>query len=1310
MSMPIQAAHVRGPARGAYLARTLLVVLWVAASAVAQTPIRVGAHENPPLVTRNAEGTPQGLIVDLLEDIARERNRPLEFVFAPVSTLFSELRDGHLDVVAAIGSTELRASAFDLSAAALETPTEVYVVPGVVANTLTDLADKRVAVAETDGHAEVVRAQLSAYGRTADLVVLQDYASVAAALEAGRADAGIVTQQARTELPAFEKFTRTSIPLSPVSIRFAFPKGRNRMLLYAVNARLEQEKSDHFSPLNRAMVRWMGGTLQGYAWRMFRRLLLVSGLAIGALLVIAIALRLQIRRKTRELTLANAQLRNEMGKRLEAQRELENSERYHRALIEHSNDVVGILDREGTVRYISPSVARVFGHAPERLAGLKAFELMHPDDAERLQGHFEDVLNHPDEPRRSEFRVRDGAGAWRHIESVEVNLLANPVVAGIVINFRDVSDRQEARMRLEQSEEYFRSLIENSLEIILIFDQDFVVHYVSPSIETVLGYTPEEVLNTMVFEHVHPDDAPTLMAVHESGMKNPGVPNWSEFRARHKNGQWRALESIGNNLLHHSVVGGIVVNCRDITERKEAEMVMRQQARLDTFMREVGTVLTESDTLTDSVHRCAEAAVNRLGLASASVWVVSARGDCLNLVASAGNAVSECLETTMPLGESPVGMVAQQQRPFVTNALENEPSLHDADGLRKAGVAAFAAYPLLVEQSVVGVAAYYHTAPLSETVLESLATATRSMAVAIRRRQAEHALRDSEAMVRAIFETAIEGIVVSDAQGVIVSVNHATEKLFGYSAAELIGQNVRVLMPPPYADEHDQYLARYQLSGERRVMGTGREVRGRHKNGSLVDIAVSVSEIRVDNQTLFTGIIHDITEAKKAEAALKESEERFRALVEHAPEAIIVIDHATGRFEDVNENAVKLFGVDRRTLLEMNPSQLSPEVQPDGTPSVVKFLDMLDVAMRGGTPVFEWTHRHSSGREFQCELRLLRLPSRDRQLVRGSITDITERKRVEQVLENYRVTLEEEVTARTEELADKNHALETTLQQLRETQDQLVINQKMASLGALTAGIAHEIKNPLNFVNNFADLTAELVQELEQALATQLPAMDDAVQREVRGLLADVRLNTGKISEHGKRADSIVRSMLLHSRGKSGERQKTDLNALLDEYVKLAYHGMRALDVAFNIAIETDYDPAVGHVDVVPQDLSRVFLNLINNACYAAHERKLKEDGCFEPKLWVTSRDAGAHVRIEVRDNGNGMTKEIRDRIFEPFFTTKPAGRGSGLGLSISYDIIVQEHHGELLVDSSPGEYTQFTLILPRHIEESRQPKGTPSA
>jgi signal transduction histidine kinase len=281
-----------------------------------------------------------------------------------------------------------------------------------------------------------------------------------------------------------------------------------------------------------------------------------------------------------------------------------------------------------------------------------------------------------------------------------------------------------------------------------------------------------------------------------------------------------------------------------------------------------------------------------------------------------------------------------------------------------------------------------------------------------------------------------------------------------------------------------------------------------------------------------------------------------------------------------------------------------------------------------------------------------------------------------------------------EEQRQRERDLQAAHDQLKAAQANLIQAEKMASLGQLTAGIAHEIKNPLNFVNNFAELSRELLGELKEALASA-PAGNSA--EDVAELATTLDGNLAKIAEHGRRADGIVKSMLEHSRGGSGERRPSDLNALIEEALNLAFHGARAQDQRFNVTLERDLDPSLGLIEIVPQDISRVFLNLFANGFYAVNKRRLEGgDPAFVPVLRVTTRNRGEEVEVRVRDNGAGMPPEILDKAFTPFFTTKPTGEGTGLGLSISWDIVVQQHRGAIAVDSREGEFTEFTLQLPR--------------
>jgi PAS domain S-box-containing protein len=420
----------------------------------------------------------------------------------------------------------------------------------------------------------------------------------------------------------------------------------------------------------------------------------------------------------------------------------------------------------------------------------------------------------------------------------------------------------------------------------------------------------------------------------------------------------------------------------------------------------------------------------------------------------------------------------------------------------------------------------------------------------------------------------------------------------------------------------------------------------------------------------FVSIVTDITERKRAEADLAESEAQLRSILENSPIGVAMIDDDNiirfhnPRFPEIlggpGENLVgtssKRFWTDLKER-EKSMKRFREEGRVLSREVMYRGLDGRDIWSLSSYETAEW------------EGKLARLIW---------IYDITEEKANREAL----------VVARDE--------AEAALADLQKAQQRLIQAEKMASLGQLTAGIAHEIKNPLNFVNNFAKLSDELLAELAGILEAPIAALDAEARDDAKDLFKTVRENLGKINQHGKRADSIVKNMLLHSREGPSERQTVNLNAIADEALNLAYHGARAEHPGFNIEMVKSLDPDLGEVECFPQDMMRVFLNLITNGMYAANKRGTQAGGDFSPTISLTTRADGDRIEVEVRDNGTGIAPEVRDKIFMPFFTTKPAGEGTGLGLSLSYDIVVKQHGGELTVESEPDEFTAFRVTIPR--------------
>ena len=928
-----------------------------------------------------------------------------------------------------------------------------------------------------------------------------------------------------------------------------------------------------------------------------------------------------------------------------AQAALALSEERHALVTRATSD--GIYDWNVTddLLYVSDTLMRLFEFDLDIKASRMWAERVHEDDYDAYVAAIGAHFKGETEALECEYRVRKGDGGYRWVHDRGVGVRdRDGRVTRLVGAVRDITEIKEARAELDRTEARLLSSLATISDGILLVDADNRVQlwndrYIEIFSEAAGGADISEVIfkGRPFFEMIR--DGYNL------GMFKPhpdGVDAWVAARTQaweQPASQWEMELANGNWLLlneRRMPDGGRVSVYTDITELKRREQ--EAQAARERF-EEAIEAISSGFALFDAEDRLV-------------IW--NSRFQ---------EYFSEVADVFTPGVPFPEILAASNERGMFPGAGDDPEGFLTALLEKRAKGGGQAREQHLAS----GVWLQITDHRTKDGGLVSIYTDVTEL----KAREAE--IRKQSAILELTLENMGQGISMVDRDLNTVAFNKKFIEMFeypeeqfgrGFSMADAFRYNAERGEYGP-GDVEEQVRERLELS---RKFLAHRFERIR-PDGTVIEIVGNPIE-----GGGFVSTYTDITERKRAEQASRDSEARLLGILENSPIGVAIIDDDNiirfhnprfpeilgGAGEDLVGTSSARFWTDRKER-EESIAQFREEGRVRSREVRYRAMDGRDIWSLSSYEKAEWEGKPA---------RLI------------WIYDITEEKANREAL----------VVARDE--------AEAALADLQKAQQRLVQAEKMASLGQLTAGIAHEIKNPLNFVNNFAKLSDELLAELGDLLEAPIKALDEETRDDAEDLFRTVRDNLAKINQHGKRADSIVKNMLLHSREGPSERQVVNLNAIAEEALGLAYHGARAEHPDFNIEMEKSLDPELGEVECFPQDLMRVFLNLISNAMYAANKRA-KEPGIeagdgFSPTISLTTRAEGDRIEIVVRDNGAGIPPEVRDKIFVPFFTTKPAGEGTGLGLSLSYDIVVKQHGGELTVDSEPGKFTAFRVTLPR--------------
>jgi len=1037
--------------------------------------------------------------------------------------------------------------------------------------------------------------------------------------------------------------------------------------------------------------------------------------------------------------------------------ELVRTETLFNTIVENSLDAMVILDGEGNFTYSSPSYERILGFRPNERVGGSLYERIHPDDVQSVATAFGQFIEQQGAPLHAEVRARHKDGSWRHIEAVGVNLLDHPSVRGIVVTLRDVSETRRAEQGLQRSkeklrlyldsspdaiyindadgtllygnaaaerltghsreklvgktfleagllapesvpkalevgqanlkgtpsgpdefeimnkagnripveictypiaqgdslevigiarditerkraseelqkrEEQFRALIENASDLTVTIGADGTVLYESPSVARLLGYNPEERMGKSAFEHVHPDDLPGVEQAFASIRRQAGAMMTMELRLMRKDGSWSHLEGIGRNLLDVPAVQGIIVNLHDITERKMAEQVVQRNLELEKTVSNIASRFIGGF----STDEATDAALADVGVACGAsrsyVFLLSEDGSTMSNThewCAEGISAEKHNLQDIPCETFPWWM--RRLRKWDVIRIRDVSKLGKRAAaekriLEQQGIKSLLVLPIRVGEELGGFIGFdniMRTGGWSEDDLLLLLVVSGIIGSAIRRRRAEKALKESEEKFKRLVEDMNDGyLVVQDSK--VVFANTASAQMLGCSAEEVLGSNIKSFLSPDLFRRFSRVSAR-RRRGE--PVPDQHETELQKKDGSKCYVELSTRGTTYLGRPAVSIVARDITQRRQVEEALRRSEKNYRVLFNSTLDGLCVIDSETFRIAFGNEPAARIFGFDSvEEAIGLDPLDLIPEQDRD----FVRRLIAEEVLQKDLHETYELQGLTRDNRQIWFSAVGTRIEFQGRVASLVSIRDITEQKRIEDAKQDI--------------------------------EEQLQLAGRLAAVGELAAGVAHELNNPLAAVQAFAQLLA---------------SRDD--------LQDSMRKDVDTILKEAKRASKITGNLLSFARKHKPEKTMVSINDIIEKSLELHAYRLKVNNI--KVSLDLGRDLAMTMADF--HQLQQVFANIITNA------EQAMMDANGKGTLRIKTRKVGDMLQATFTDDGPGISVEDQKRIFDPFFTTKGVGKGTGLGLSICFGI-VEGHGGRMYVKNKPGEGATFVVEIP---------------